>query len=127
MVAVNADEDYIAGKKTTRIYVSKEFPKNVGREKRPARFISRVFESGEREGLVEVQAEVVLRVTPAGRQQVKALFYVDDRSIDHLQFQRFTTDPVRPVQETHFSLKGDEIKKLADLLKLVEVGRFEGE
>lgn len=121
------DAEYIAGMKASRVYVSKEFEKRVGDGKRPARFISRVFGSGEREGLVEIKGELVLRATPAGRQQVKALFYVDDRSIDHLLLQRFTTDSAKPHKEAQFALRGQEIKKVAELLKLIEAGSFEGQ
>lgn len=120
------DANYIPGSRTSGINFSKQFQKDDAGAKRPARFIYRVLKSGEREGLVEVKGEVVLRVTPAGRQRVKALFYVDDRSIDHLLFQRFTTDTETPHELTHFSLRGDEIKKVAGLLKLIESGRFDG-
>jgi hypothetical protein len=124
---VTADADYISGMKTTRIYVSKEFQKGAGDAKRPARFISRIFESGERECLVEIKDELVLRVTTAGRQQVKALFYVDDRSVHHLLLQRFSTDSDAPHTEAHFALRGDEITKVAELLRLIEYGQFEGQ
>jgi hypothetical protein len=124
---VSTDADYIYGGKTTRVYLSKEFPAAGAGANRPARFISRIFESGERDGLAEVKGEIVLRVTHAGRQQVKALFYVDDRKVDHLLLQRFTANRESPQRATYFSLRGGEIKKLVGLLNLIEGGRFDGQ
>jgi len=121
------DADYIRGRTTTRVYFSKEFSKKTGDTSRPARFIYRVFESGERESLVEIKDEVVLRQTAGGRQQVKALFYVDDRSVEHLLIQRFTTDSDIPRQEAYFALRGDEIKKLHDVLRYIEHVQFDGQ
>jgi hypothetical protein len=106
--------------------VSKEFP-SAADATRTMRFIWRVFESGERDSLVTVKGEVVLRTTTTGRQQVKALFYVDNRELDHLLLQRFTADSDKPHLATYLSLRGDEIKKVASLLKLIESGRFEGQ
>lgn len=118
------EADYVDRSKTTRIYVSKQFEKGLSDRKRPARFISRIFESGERDGLAKVNDEVVLRVTKAGRQRVKVLFYVDDRSIDYILLQRFNASGEKPREQTRFTLRGHEIKKLVELLKLIEVGRF---
>jgi len=76
VAVVKTDADYIPSSKPSRIYVSKEFP-SASDATRPMRFISRVFESGERDSLATVKGEIVLRTTTTGRQQVKALFYVD--------------------------------------------------
>jgi hypothetical protein len=123
---VKRDADYIPFSKPTRVYVSKEFP-SAANPKRPARFIWRVFQSGERDGLVVVKGEVVLRATPSGRQQVKALFYVDNREVDHVMVQRFSTDSDKPRLASYLSLRGDEIRRVAGLFKLIESGKFEGE
>ena len=120
------DADYIPLSKPTRVYVSKEFP-SVANPARPARFIWRVFESGERDGLVNVKGEVVVRATRSGRQQVKALFYVDTREVDNLLVQRFSTHPDKPQLTSYLSLRGDEIRRIAGLFKLIENGKFEGE
>lgn len=124
---MTTDADYVSGMKTTRIYLSKEFQKDTVEGKRPARFISRVFESGERDCMVAMKGEAVLRVTLGGREQVKALFYVDDRSIDHILLQRFNTGSNAPQRVAHFSLRGSEIKKVVGLLKLVESGTIAGQ
>jgi antiviral defense system Shedu protein SduA len=124
---VTADADYVSRMKATRIYLSKEFQADTLQGKRPARFISRIFESGERDCMVEMRGEAVLRVTRAGRQQIKALFYVDDRSIDHILVQRFNTGPNAPQKAAYFSLRGDEVKRVVGLLKLIENGKLTGQ
>jgi hypothetical protein len=123
---VKKDADYISLSKPTRVYVSKEFPSAANPE-RPARFIWRVFESGDRDSQVNVKGEVVLRATRWGRQQVKALFYVDTREVANLLVQRFSTEPDKPRLVSHLSLHGEEIRRVVGLFKLIEGGKFEGE
>ncbi|NOT58083.1 MAG: DUF4263 domain-containing protein [Deltaproteobacteria bacterium] len=118
------DEDYIAGKRPYRIYVSKEFSVSDFGGPRPARYISRVLESGEREGFVQLEEELILRTTPSGRQQIKALFYVDDRNIESLTLQRFSTNTDKPHEATRFSLRGEEVNKLLELASLIKTARF---
>jgi hypothetical protein len=123
---VPGDEDYVAGKRLDRVYFSKEFDAGSADAPRRARYISRVLESGEREGFVQIQDEVVLRVTPSGRQQIKAVFYVDDREVETLTLQRFSTGSGKPHEQAHFSLKGDEISKLLGIAALTKTARFAG-
>jgi hypothetical protein len=115
---VKKDADYISLSKPTRVYVSKEFPSAANPE-RPARFIWRVFESGDRDSRVNVKGEVVLRATRWGRQQVKALFYVDTREVANLLVQRFSTEPDKPRLVSHLSLHGEEIRRVVGLFKLI--------
>jgi hypothetical protein len=127
VAALKKDEDYIPLSKPTRVYVSKEF-QSAANPARPARFIWRVFESGERNDLaVNAKGEVVVRATRWGRQQVKALFYVDTRKVANVLLQRFSTDPDRPRLASYLSLHGEEIRRVAGLFKLIESGKFEGE
>ncbi|MBI3696058.1 MAG: hypothetical protein HY238_14605 [Acidobacteria bacterium] len=121
------DEDYISGRRPDRIYFSKEFPRGGPGESRPARFMYRVFEGGERDGLIEIKKEVVIRVTSAGRQQIKALFYIDDRQIETLTLQRFSAGSDKLHPETQFCLRGDEIDKLLELATLIRVAGFTGQ
>jgi hypothetical protein len=117
------DEKYIAGKRSDRIYFSKEFPAGT----RVARYVSRVTDSAEREHFTVVNKEVVLRTTATGKQQVKALFYLDNREIRTLTLQRFSTDPDHPHEQAYITLKGDEISRLLDLALLIETATFEGQ
>lgn len=65
-----------------------------------------------REGLASAKqrGEVVLRETPAGRYQIKATFYEDDRATRTLTIQKFTK--TGPSEHYHFSLVGGEISAL---------------
>jgi len=77
--------------------------------------------------LVEIEGEVVVHATPAGRQQVKALFYVDDRAIETLTFQRFSTADGRPTKDSSFTLRGEEIPKLLELVTVIKNTKFPGQ
>lgn len=62
--------------------------------------------------------EVRLRETPA-RQQLKALFFEDDRDIRRLAFQRFNQEQV-PIARERFVLKDGEIEDLVGFLALIQ-------
>jgi hypothetical protein len=123
---VPGDEDYVGGKRPDRVYVSKEFEAGTSESPRRARYISRVLESGERDGFAQIKKELVVRVTPSGRQQIKAVVYVDDREIETLILQRFSSGSEKPHEETRFSLRGEEIGKLMGLVSLAKTARFSG-
>ena len=53
------------------------------------RYLSKVFDSTESHKFVNVEEELVLRVTPGGRQEVKIIFYEDTREIECITIQRF--------------------------------------
>lgn len=120
------DDEYILGKKSDRIYFSKEFPIKKLDGLRGARFVSRVFEEDEREHFVQVDGEVVLRRTPTGKEEVKALFLVDDRRIEKLVVQRFDMSREKPRRDAFFTLTGDEIGRLLDFAVLIRTARFPG-
>jgi hypothetical protein len=69
--------------------------------------------------------EVVLRVTEKARQQLKALFFEDDRAIERLVFQRFTASG-KPISGTVFSLSGEAIHHLREFLDLIAVTPIPG-
>lgn len=62
-------------------------------------------------------SEIILRET-ATRQQVKAMFLQDDRTIRRLILQRF--NPAGKALRDSFSLSGDEVDLLRDFLRLIE-------
>lgn len=121
------DEEFIYGKRLDRVYFSKEFPIGGEGEERQARFISRVLESGDREAFAQIKKETVIRTTPGGRQQIKAVFYVDNGQIETFILQRFSTETEKPHEQTHFSLKGEEIKKFIELVSLTKTVSFTGQ
>jgi hypothetical protein len=89
------------------------------------RYISKVFDS-ESVQFAQVKGEVVLRVTPQQRQEVKALFYETPRDIVGLTIQRFTKKTGKP-HKVHFTFRGEEIDKLYNLLRFIKYVRLENE
>lgn len=104
-----------------RFYVSKRFP-HVAADGTPSericRFAYQVFDA---EGDVAFEGtdgwELVLRETPT-RQQLKALFFQDDRGIERLAFQRFDSKGNRIVRES-FRLEANEVQELSSFLALI--------
>ena len=118
--------DYFTGKRPGRTYISKAF--NPGRASDPSdpfwdpsnfrdmRIISKVFDPPELHQIATAKGEVVLRVTPGERQEVKATFYEDTREIKTITIQRYMRKTGNAVKETHFTFSGEEIRKLYDLI-----------
>src|SRR5688572_27843297 len=102
------DEEYAFERVPGRIYFSKEFTK-AGTESRKARFGTRVFKIVDRTRFATIKKEVVLRTSRGGRNQLKALFSVDDRDIDTLHLQVFTRSTGVPHESSVFCLYGEEV------------------
>lgn len=105
-----------------RYYVSKRFPhedvESDAEQSRFSRFAYQVFDAQSDVSFQNSNGwEVVLRETPT-RQQLKALFFEDDRQIERIAFQRFYPDGRRIVRES-FRLEGQEIADLASFLTLI--------
>lgn len=82
------------------------------------RFASRVFDSAEQHCIAKIKDELVLRVTPNERWEIRALFYEDSREIRSITIQRFTIKTGNPHQLS-FTFQGEEITKLHDFLESV--------
>lgn len=105
-----------------RFYVSRRFPQGGINtqiaDPRMCRFAYQVIdESGELQFESDNGWEVVLRETPT-RQQLKALFFEDDRSVQYMSFQRFNASGQRLNHES-FVLSGTEVGALTSFLELV--------
>jgi len=111
--------DYFWGKLPDKIYVSRAFD---GRK----RFMSKVFDFPESYQIADVKDEVVLRVTPGGRQEVKALFYEDTRGIEALTIQKFGTKTENP-HKWFFTFHDEEVGKLYNLLRVIKYMKLESE
>lgn len=116
------DEEAYRGMNPSRTYVSKSF---LGYDHtgtlRPLRYVSKVIDSDIVDRCEVEAGEIIIRQTDGGRQQIKALFYEDDRSIETITIQRFYADGTNPSQKQYFSFKGEEIRKLFHLLELTQV------
>jgi hypothetical protein len=73
----------------------------------------------------KVKDEIVLRHTPAGRYEIKATFFEDDRSIKTLTIQKYTSKS-GPLDKQHFSFVGDEIDVLMKFVAGVKTVPLDG-
>ncbi len=121
--------DYYINKRPDRIYISKGFSESAYpfEEGRKLRIISKVFDEDELYEFAIIKKELVLRVTPAEREEVKAVFYEDSRKIQRLTIQRFTRKTGNPHKRTHFTFSGESLDKLYRLLRIIKVIDLEGD
>lgn len=113
------DADYIEKKRSDRIYVSKPFQVGVNKD-REARYITRVFDEGDRSAFDSVDDEIVIRATHNDKVQVKAVVTSDDHKIQQLTLQSFRIykDGVRPNEQYGINLHGSEITRLLQFAEL---------
>lgn len=115
-------EEAYWGMRPNQLYLSKAFPEyRDDPRSRTLRYATKVIDSDVMDVCdVEVQ-ELVIRQTPGGRQQIKALFFEDDRSIQRLVIQRFfQTSGDKPSRKQHFSFVGEEIDRLLSMVEAVK-------
>ena len=117
------EREYIEGRRLDTTYVSEEFR---SADARPMRYIYRVLPDGQRDGLVQIDNEVVLRTTTSGRQQIKVLVYADRGEMVTLTLQRLTAETGRPHTGVNFSLRGAEIDRLLEMAALARGSTFVG-
>jgi len=119
--------DYFTNKRSDRTYISKAFELLISYDPpqyRRARYISKVFDSEENHQFANIKGEIVLRVTPQQRQEIKVLFYEDPRDVVCLTIQKYTRETGEP-HKIHFTFRGDEIDKLYNLIRLIKYLRLE--
>ena len=128
--------DYFKMRKPDIIYVSKEFPiRNfVGDIPKNKRFIRKVFDKSEDNEFIKVKGEIVLRSSPAGRDQVSVVVVSEnDEKFMSFTLQKFRNNPrsgLKPVEDSSFTFYRGEflalLKFLSDLkfLDLSDGNRF---
>lgn len=117
-----SEAEYIQRRRNDALYISKAFPDlalSTSDNPRFLRILNRVLDSENGHEFVNVDGELCLHVTQGGRQAIKALFYEDDRSIKSITFQRFTVETNKPHRLTNFTIRGEEIEKLYNLLSSI--------
>lgn len=119
------DYDYFTNKRTDRVYLSRSLDEKFlsKNEKgdleeiiRPFRIVSKIIENTEDHKFIKYGKQIALRITPGGRQEIKAKFYEDTRGITTLTIQKFTTDTGTP-HNTYFTFQGDEILTLFNFIR----------
>ncbi len=113
------DEDYVAKKRSDRIYVSRPFKIGIDKDK-DARYITRVFDEGERSRFDTVDGEIVIRATHNDKVQIKAVVTNDENGIRELTLQSFRIykDGARPNEQYGINLRGSEISELLEFAGL---------
>jgi hypothetical protein len=117
------DYDYFTNKRPDRTYISKSI---TGFDPDRVRIISKVVDSQECSEFARVKNEVVLRVSPGEREEIKAVFYEDNREIKSLTIQRFTRKNGNP-HKISFTFQGEEIAKLYEFIRLIKYVHLDGE
>lgn len=116
------DYEFFNNKRSDRTYVSRAFRQSgfiEPQDQRDLRIVSKVLDSEERPQFAKLKGEMVLRVTPSGKQEVKIVFYQDTREVKSITIQRFQVKSGAP-HKTAFTLFGEEIEKLYNLLGLIK-------
>lgn len=103
-------------RRTDKAIVGKRFTSSGGR---PMRIISRVMDGAAGLAVAKVKDELLVRVTPAERQSIKATFFEDSRDVTVLTFQKYNKE--KPHSEHHFSFVGSEITALKEFIAGIEV------
>lgn len=123
----NNEGSWAAGRVPGRFYVSKRF---TGQDSDvfAERFAYEVVDRATGEVTFESDEgwEVVLKETPATRQQLKAIFFETSRGVTHIAFQRFAVTG-RPINDKKTLLLGqDEVEELLAFLRKIELAELHG-
>ncbi|MDP2679307.1 MAG: DUF4263 domain-containing protein [Rhodoferax sp.] len=122
------DYEYFSNKRDNRVYLSrsliqKSYRKNEEGEveefERPFRIVSKVIDCAESHQFFRDGKQVSLRITDGQRQEIKAKFYEDSRSVSTLQIQKYSVESGSP-HNTYFTFTGDEISKLYNFIRNIE-------
>jgi len=117
--------DYFINKRTDRVYLSRALDEKflikneTGEIKeifRPFRIVSKIIENIEDHKFIKEGKQIALRITPGGRQEIKAKFYEDTRGITTLTIQKFSSDTGKP-HNTYFTFQGNEIITLFNFIR----------
>lgn len=114
-----SDEDYVANKRSDRVYVSRPFKIGVNKDT-DARYVTRVFDDGQRSCFDSVDDEIVIRATHDDKVQIKAVVTSDQQGLRHLTLQSFRIykDGTRPNAQYGINLRGQEIAEFIEFAQL---------
>ncbi len=115
------DREYFRTKRADRTYYSKMF--GTGEL---LRYHSKVFDNGDAHVFARVEDELVLRVTNAGRIEIRATVLEDEREIKTLLIQKHSKVS-GPHEYQYFTFRGQEIGALLDFILSIETVPLEGD
>jgi hypothetical protein len=110
-------------RRTDKTIISKRITDTLSGEK--LRIASHIVEGQPGLKFATVKDEMVLRLTPAGRYEIKATFLEDDRSIRTLTIQRYSSKS-GPLDKQYFSFVGGEIDTLLSFIAGVKTVPLDG-
>lgn len=121
-----SDEDYVANKRSDRVYVSKPFKIGLNKDT-DARYVTRVFDDGERSCFDSVDDEIVIRATHGDKVQIKAVVTSDEHGLRQLTLQSFRIykDGTRPNEQYGINLRGREITDFIEFAQIVSNVRLD--
>ncbi len=102
------------------IYYSKIFKNKDGVA---MRFVEQIFENDTTSKLISIDETHVVRTSPGGRQQLKALVLTDEEGMQSFILEQFRVSDDKPVERTSFSFTGEQIE---GLIKFFLASRFVG-
>lgn len=116
--------EYFENKHPDRTYISKAIEQSISfdledaKQHRAVRILSHVFDTKELHAFAKVKKDIVLRVTPGERQEIKITFYEDTRDMQSITIQKFTRKDGKP-HKLSFTFQGNEIEKIYNLFRLI--------
>ncbi len=110
-------------RRTDKTIFSRRFTEDL--TGRHLRIASHIVEGQPGLQFATVNGEMLLRVTPAGRYEIKATFLEDDRSIRRLTFQKYSSKS-GPARAQYFTFTGREIDTLKDFLAGINTMPLDG-
>ncbi|GAB4234601.1 MAG: hypothetical protein Tsb0032_40060 [Kiloniellaceae bacterium] len=117
------DMDWFFNRRTDKTIFSKRFTDTL--TGKSLRIASHIVEGQAGLKFAKVVDETVLRVTPAGRFEIKATFVEDDRSIRTLIIQKYSSK-TGPLEKQYFTFVGHEIDMLISFIAGVKSVPFGG-
>jgi hypothetical protein len=110
-----SDAEFHFKKRPEITYISKRLTCEA-QPLRRVRIVSRVFDGLHLVEFANVNHELVIRVTPGRRQEVKATVFEDNRGLESLVLQRYEVKSGRPHQKTSFSFSGSHLDQFIDFI-----------
>jgi hypothetical protein len=106
---------YFRNRRPDRAYLTRSFDSGSGK----MRILRKVLDQEEQHSIATVKEEMVLRVSPGERVQLKAVFLEVGRSKHSLVLQRFRTKDGKPISNC-FSLNEDELRDLRAFFEMID-------
>ncbi len=98
--AITPDEYYCNNRRPNRTYISTGFDSTIDYSERGQprrlRILHKVFDDEEQYGFAQIKDEVVLRVSPGGREEIKVVFFEDNRKLKSIAIQKFSRKNGKP-------------------------------